>query len=244
MPFTLAHPAAIVPLYKIFKDRLSLTGLIIGSIVPDTEYAVNTVTRSVISHTTKGIFYYDLPMGILIAVCYHAFIKQVFTYQLPEFFRNRLAPFAELNWFQYLKKNSITFLLSLMAGIVLHIGWDSFTHDGGYLVRRNPILTTEVISGLKINRLFWHISTIAGLYVMYRFFVSYPSVALPENKKPDKNFWPLVFLVACVIMFLHWLPFVRPQEARFIFISFFGSMALGICVICFIFRMKMISRNE
>jgi len=59
MPFTLAHPAAIVPLYKIFKGRLSLTGLIIGSIVPDTEYAVNTVTRSVISHTTKGIFYYD-----------------------------------------------------------------------------------------------------------------------------------------------------------------------------------------
>lgn len=114
------------------------------------------------------------------------------------------------------------FLLSLMAGILLHIGWDSFTHDGGYLVRRNPVLTTEVIGSLKINRLFWHISTIAGLYVMYRFFVGYPSVPLPDNKRPDRNFWPLVFLVACVIMFLHWLPFVRPQEARFIFISFFG----------------------
>ncbi|MEZ5067816.1 MAG: DUF4184 family protein [Bacteroidia bacterium] len=45
----------------------------------------------------------------------------------------RLTPFADLNWFQYLKKNSIVFLLSLMAGIMLHIGWDSFTHDGGYL---------------------------------------------------------------------------------------------------------------
>lgn len=244
MPFTLAHPAAIVPLYKVLKDRVSLTGLIVGSIVPDTEYAINTVTRSVISHTTRGIFLYDLPMGIIIAVCYHAFIKQVLTYQLPPYFRNRLIPYAEINWFDYLKNHILVFLLSLLIGIVLHIGWDSFTHDAGYLVRRNPVLTTTILGTLKLNRLLWHISTIAGLYIMYRFFNSYKPLVFTGNKKPDRNFWPLVFLVGCVFMFLHWLPFVRPQEARFIFISFFGSMALGICVICFIFRMKILSRNE
>ena len=76
MPFTLAHPAAIIPLQKLFKNKLSLTGLIIGSIIPDFEYLVNIVERSVISHKLEGVLYFDIPAALIITFCWHGFVKQ------------------------------------------------------------------------------------------------------------------------------------------------------------------------
>lgn len=38
MPFTFSHPAIILPLSYLPKKWFSLTGLIIGSLIPDFEY--------------------------------------------------------------------------------------------------------------------------------------------------------------------------------------------------------------
>lgn len=104
MPFTLAHPAIVIPFYRLLKERLSLTGLIIGSMVPDVEYCVNTVTRSVISHTERGIWMFDLPVAIFLTFCYHGFVKQTLTNNLPAWIRYRLAPYANQNWLHWRAK--------------------------------------------------------------------------------------------------------------------------------------------
>jgi hypothetical protein len=56
MPFTFAHPAIILPLYK--KPHLfSMTALIIGSMVPDFEYFLKVAVKSALNHSLAGIFY-------------------------------------------------------------------------------------------------------------------------------------------------------------------------------------------
>jgi hypothetical protein len=244
MPFTLAHPALIIPLYRALKKYTSLTGLIIGSIVPDVEYCINIVTRSVISHTFRGIFVFDFPMGIFFAICFHAFLKQVFVFQLPLFIQKKFIPYTHAPWFEKVLKNPLPFLSSLFIGIILHLLWDSISHESGYFVKRVAFLNHTVLHhSIAVNRLIWHVSTWTGIYFVIRFFQSFPeeskSIASPANK----NFWPLVFLIACVTMFMHWLPFLRPQEPRFLFVSFSGSMLLGVLLISFIFRLSILYRK-
>lgn len=237
MPFTLAHPAIVIPFYRLFKERLSLTGLVIGSMVPDVEYCINTVTRSVISHTEKGIWIFDLPVAFFLTFCYHGFVKQALTNNLPGWIRYRLSPYSNQNWFHYFRKNFLNYFLCLLTGIVLHLLWDSVSHNTGYFVRRSAFLQENFIGTLTVSRFIWHISTAAGLYIVIRFFLSFPvSKVDTDSNKPDKNFWPLVFLVASVLTIIHWLPFVRPQEPRFILVAFSGAMMVGVIVVSFIFR--------
>ena len=65
MPFTLAHPAIVLPL-AAKKLRMSATGLVIGSMVPDFEYFIRMRTESKYSHTLAGLFWFDLPLGLLL----------------------------------------------------------------------------------------------------------------------------------------------------------------------------------
>ena len=57
MPFTFSHPAIILPLKKLPKKYISMTGLIVGSIAPDFEYFLRM--KSKYSHTMSGILWYD-----------------------------------------------------------------------------------------------------------------------------------------------------------------------------------------
>lgn len=244
MPFTLAHPAAIVPLYQAFKNRLSLTGLIIGSIVPDVEYCVNLFTRSVISHTFEGIFIFNLPVGIFLTVCYHAFIKQTLIFQLPDFIKKIFASYSYSNWFSYFIKHPLTYFISLFIGIILHLVWDSVTHPNGYFVIRQAWLSYPLLNSyFTVSRLLWHISTWIGLYFVYRFLRSFSnnSDAIPDHR--IKNYWALVYLAGCAYMFFLWLPFLRPQEARYVFIALAGSTLFGITIISFIFRLIYFNRK-
>ena len=243
MPFTLAHPAVIIPLYRYCKKYVSLTGLIIGSIVPDVEYCVNIFTRSVISHTLKGVLLFDLPMAFLITICYHAFLKQILLTQLPLFISKYFLPYRHLNWFQYFARNPLPYLFSVTAGIFLHIFWDGFTHPSGYFVRQYDWLNYPVINSfLNVSRLLWHISTWVGLFFCFRFLNQFIEPSTTPTSDKIKNFWPLVYLVASTYLFLLWMPFLRPQELRYVLIAIAGSALFGVTIISLIFRLIFINR--
>ncbi len=67
MPFTLAHPAAVIPLKKSTYGRyFSLSALIAGSIVPDLGYLVPLADFTGFSHSLGGIIVFGLPVGLLV----------------------------------------------------------------------------------------------------------------------------------------------------------------------------------
>jgi hypothetical protein len=134
MPFTLAHPAIVLPLSSISKRWVSMTGLIIGSMSPDFEYFLRMKIKSNYSHTLAGMFWFDLSITILLAFVFHLIIRDPFIENSPRFLNNRLSGFIDFDWSSYFKVNFFIVIISCITGAFSHIFWDSFTHKTGYFV--------------------------------------------------------------------------------------------------------------
>jgi len=105
MPFTFSHPAIVLPLKYFPKKWFSLTGLVIGSMVPDFEYFIRMKVKSIYSHTIDGIFWFDLPLALLLAFLFHNIVKKYLFQNLPKSFQIRLSIFNDFNWNNYFKNN-------------------------------------------------------------------------------------------------------------------------------------------
>lgn len=139
MPFTFSHPAIVLP-FAIFPKRFfSLTGLVIGSMIPDFEYFLRMKLQSNYSHTLKGIFWFDLPLAILVSFIFHNLVKKEFIDNLPLFFKSRFFAFKAFDWNAYFIKNWWVVCISILIGTLSHLFWDSFTHHGGYFVNEFPV---------------------------------------------------------------------------------------------------------
>ena len=66
MPFTLSHPAVVLP---FARWKLILSALVIGSMTPDFEYFIDIVTDHdvQIGHSISGIFLFCIPVGLLVS---------------------------------------------------------------------------------------------------------------------------------------------------------------------------------
>ena len=138
MPFTFSHPAAILPVTLLPKKYYSLTGLVVGSIAPDFAYFIRMDTQSLYGHTIHGLFLFDLPMGLLIAIAYHQLVRNSLTDYSPGWIRSRIIPYKSFDWLQYLSLNRIVVIISVLFGSATHLFWDSFTHGDGYFVNIFP----------------------------------------------------------------------------------------------------------
>ncbi|MES2388034.1 MAG: DUF4184 family protein [Bacteroidota bacterium] len=194
LPFTFAHPAIVLPLKRRFCN-LSLTGLVIGSITPDFKYFIRMEVKSLYSHTAVGLFWFDLPMGILLAFIYHNLVRNFLLNNLPNYIFLRFAGFRTFNWNAYFRKNLTTVLLSLFIGIVSHILWDGFTHKSGFISDLFPWLKATIYPLgylLPVYRLLQHLSTVAGILYIY-FFVKALPAADCAHKVSSPYYWPVVF---------------------------------------------------
>jgi hypothetical protein len=186
MPFTFSHPAIILPLTFLPRKWFSLTGLVIGSLTPDFEYFLRMRIQSNYSHTITGLFWFDLPLGILLAFIFHNIVRDSLFENSPLILKSRLATFKQFNWNNYFKTNWIITIMSFLIGAVSHVFWDSFTHDQGYFVQTIPALTNSVqIFSIQIPilKILQHSSTfLGGLVIAFALF------KLPVDKKITGQF--------------------------------------------------------
>src|SRR5688572_23357716 len=116
MPFTLAHPAIVLPLSSLPKRWVSMTGLIIGSMSPDFEYFLRMKIKSNYSHTLAGMFWFDIPITILLAFIFHLIIRDQFIENSPRFLFNRLSGFMDFDWPKHFKANFFIVIISCITG--------------------------------------------------------------------------------------------------------------------------------
>jgi hypothetical protein len=57
-------------------------------------------------------------------------------------------------------------LVSLVIGVLSHLLWDSFTHDGDWLVRRVGFLSDPLLGSMSGARVLQHLSSVVGLVVI------------------------------------------------------------------------------
>ena len=174
MPFTFSHPAIVLPMTFLNRKWFSLTGLVIGSMTPDFEYFLRMKPQSNYSHTIAGVFWFDLPLGIMMCFIFHTIVRNSLFDNLPTVLKSRVSAFKQFNWNEYFKKNWLIVIISILLGAFSHIFWDGFTHQSGYFVEKIPTLE-NTIKLFEIQIPYWkilqHLSTFIGsLIIIFAIF--------------------------------------------------------------------------
>lgn len=208
MPFTISHAAVVVPFTQTSRNYLSLTGLIIGSMVPDFLYFIFLNPYFNSGHQWWGIFVYDIPLSILLAYIYHMLVKPILVPFLPRWAGNRLLRYRWFNWNSYFRQHYVVVLISVVSGILTHFFLDAFTHEEGYFVLLSSFLRRNITvwqHPMKMWYLMQYLSSVAGLLLLFYFFLKTPAVnsarKLPIARKA--GFWSIVIVVSGIILLIN-----------------------------------------
>jgi hypothetical protein len=171
MPWTFAHPAAVLPLRRLADaGYLSFPALLLGCITPDVVYHLGRWDLGRLTHTPIGVLLLDVPTGALLLWCCCA-LRMPVAGLLPEPHRSVLISvrFLEARWGAV-----FTSMLSLALGAATHLLWDSFTHATAFFVHAFEWLVWPVPfpgQEIRVYTLLQHGGSLAGvaaLVIAYR----------------------------------------------------------------------------
>ncbi len=177
MPFTFAHPAAVLPIRRL--RLLSTVPLIIGAVAPDIPYYFPARLAQYIphTHTLPGTFVPDVPMGM--GVLLILWLLRI-PLTAPLGTRARVLCGGALQRFGSRPLNWLLAPLSILVGAWTHVLWDSFTHPHGWMVQRIALLRAPVTIGWYTGELchvMQYLSSVLGLSVMIVWFLRTPAPA-------------------------------------------------------------------
>lgn len=252
MPFTFSHPAIILPFAKLEKGWVSITGLIIGSIVPDFEYFMRMDTKSSHGHALGGFFYFDFPLCILLCFVFHNLVRNSLIKNLPVGLQKRFIKFSFFEWNAFFLKNWNLVVLSIFIGIGSHFLLDSFTNREGFFANLIPFLKRQFIYNgrpLFFYQILYNLLSILGLLI-----IAYAIWKMPVHRRfrptePSAFYWTIIGLITIVgyFFFLDWKTddFMRdlyvPHFPNFLIIAI-GSFFIGLFVASLLFVNK--GRNK
>lgn len=233
MPFTFSHPAIILPFYRLAHRWVSLTGLVVGSIVPDFEYFIRMKTPSIYSHTLPGLLTFNLPVGLLLCFLFHNVVRNSLFSHLPHILNCRLSNFKRFNWNKYFAKNWHIVIVSILIGAFTHLLWDKFVHENGYLPKlfnffdKNvPLKDIELTEYKTLHQLS---SIIGGIIVVYAIFL------LPVTDRVRRPFyfkyWIYIALIMAAVMTIRFYTGLGIEDHRQVVINLISSFMISLLAI-------------
>lgn len=241
MPFTLSHPAVVVPLAR---RGLPLSALVIGSMTPDFQYFLHLSSDDRYTHTLPGVFGCCLPVGLVTLWMFHAILKLPLLSLLPVSHQQRLWPCAQRFRFGPLGRFCLI-VLALLSGAISHLMWDSFTHATGWAVRHWPLLSAQVFhvphSSVRVYAILQYASSIGGglalIYGYWQWWRVAPAEALPAHAQlaPRFKWWLLTGMALCALVLgLVWGWRDTPAVEGLLLLRRFVrySVIAGISVVC------------
>jgi hypothetical protein len=169
MPYSMAHPAAAVPLTRL---GLPLSPLVVGSVGPDIWTLLGPAMHN-FGHTFLGIFLFCVPFGVFSLWCFHRVLKPMFLDLLPADQRQRFTSVAPRFSFGP-KRRFCLITSSLVLGALTHIIWDSFTHSYGWPVHQLAILRAGIplasAGPIPVYKVLHHASTLVGMTLLVYWF--------------------------------------------------------------------------
>jgi hypothetical protein len=198
MPFTFAHPAAILPLRR--SRFLQTVPLIIGSMVPDAPYFFPwRVARYIFeTHSLSSSFLVDVPLGMAFLIA-TLLLKEPLTILLGP--RARWTCLRSIERFHARPLHWPIALFSILIGAWTHIAWDSVTHQTGWTAERVAALSAPVsIFGwdTETSHLLQYLSSVFGLMVLALWFRSLlkrvPAAVGSDQSRPRAMWWLLALI--------------------------------------------------
>jgi hypothetical protein len=196
VPFTLAHPAAVLPLRGL--GRLQTAPLIIGAMVPDLPYYLPGLAHSMPeTHEFRGSYTICLLLGYLLLLALLV-LRRPLTALL-----SARARWLCLRALEPLRRHWSAWAfagVAIILGVWTHLLWDSFTHPDGWMVRRVAALSAPVTLGAYTGPLYHvlqYVSSVFGLLVMAWWYWRLPAPpAAPLGRgAPRSAVGPILALV-------------------------------------------------
>ena len=187
MPFTLAHPAAVLPLRRIWP--MSTVPLVIGAMMPDVPYFLPwRLSKHIpeLTHTFVGTFTLDLPIGLVVLLVTWLLRAPL---AAPLWSGAEAKCFCAMERFGNRPGNWMLAPLSILIGAWTHVIWDSFTHADGWVVSRISALSAPVTvfsyTG-ELCHVLQYASSVFGLAVLAIWFALLP-VPLEEPRRSERS---------------------------------------------------------
>lgn len=144
MPFTLAHPAAVLPFARPLARWRLLSAAVIGSMAPDFGWFSPWKPARFETHSVDGLLTFCLPVGLATYWIFQRVIRTPIIELLPpgaySRWRDTASP-ANL----YSLKQWVLAALGVLLGAITHLVWDAFTHEGARGLRLLPSLEEHVV---------------------------------------------------------------------------------------------------
>ncbi|MQS09347.1 DUF4184 family protein, partial [Streptomyces alkaliphilus] len=174
MPFTLSHPAAVLPL---LRHPFSPAALVCGAVAPDMPYFLGSARIPVSAQSwyepflnaTTSHALYGLHIALthaLALLLLYLVVRRPVVYLLPARFRTAGAGGTAERGGEgpaHRVRRAARVALSLLIGVLTHLVWDSFTHFDGFVVTGFDFMLFPLAGDLTVARLLQHVSTIGGL---------------------------------------------------------------------------------
>lgn len=169
MPFTLSHPAAVLPFSRWLRSHHLLSAAILGSMAPDFGMLLPYHLPRSETHGLLALASFVLPVGLAGFWVHQWLIKPAVIAVLPGRLYAAAMPHA-----RRANPGALRDWLFAIAGIVFgaltHLVWDAFTHEGARGMRMIPALDELVIGAgghhLAGQRLMQDVSSLIGFAVI------------------------------------------------------------------------------
>ena len=195
MPFTLAHPAAVLLLLRNKAKYFSATALIAGSMVPDFESFLFMNERKTWGHTWSGLFWFDLPLGLALGLVFQYWVRPGLFPFLPDFFRCRSGRYSGKK--MVFGRNFLILALSVLIGAFSHLIWDSITHFD--LLHPHGVDSGSYTSISDRNKIPQILSSLAGLFYCWHVLRLLPVGNIPDDWERLTRYRPVYWAVVLVI---------------------------------------------
>lgn len=160
VPFTFAHPAAVLPL----RRSLWFPGLAVGSVAPDVAYYLPVPGGPDTAHSVAGLFGIDLLLGILLLLVGFLVLAPMLALS-SDGWRARVVPpdpVARLRTW----RACVVAVGSVIVGAATHLAWDAVTRTGGAAVRYWPMLRVSVVGPHRLYNVIGYVSSLGGLLLL------------------------------------------------------------------------------
>lgn len=202
MPFTLAHPAAVLPLRRLWRG--GFVALVYGSIGPDIPYFLplevfGHVPPATHSLTTALTAATPLALALLaLSVLLGPLLAAPLWGRHRAFLERELRPFMRSPWAW------IEAVPAVAVGAEIHLACDAMTHSYGWFVMHLPWLRIAVplVGGRVIPAYvgLQYVGSVAGIWLLGRWYAG-EIRAIPEPAaRPAAPRWLLVLLFTVAIL--------------------------------------------
>lgn len=232
MPFTFSHPAIVLPLSYLPKKWVSLTGLVIGSLTPDFEYFIRMRIKSEYSHTVVGLFWFDLPLGLLLTFIFHNIVRDSLINNLPVFLKSRFLRWSKVNWNSQFRSRWFIVVISILIGAASHNLWDSFTHENGYFFQNlQPLQGSIDLFGrqLPILKILQHGSTLLGGLFIVGCIYCLPSSKI-EDEKVSLIYWSILFGIAMLVLLVKYFNGIEFRQIGNVIVTCISATLVALIV--------------